>query len=331
MSMNHIAANFSVARPANHEGRVSTVRPTLVERAADNLDLMEDASRLPAFSMDNLQLLSFRRKLVRYGILLRRSSYGRANATMHLGAIGLGVANGAYMRLLQMLGKQGASLPVIGFMGLSAASNILGGTSKTIAGHQRDNQDLTGSPIAGQQVPLTSHCRRLAGCSAAVFAATALLAGLLRAFDHGYVSAELLLGVSIAVKSSEVLFNGLELGQWHCVKTFLGNQEDCWAQRQLNRTIIGLEDISLSIFYNAATIASYLATSAEGGKSNLVMRGLLLGCLANLGAKTYFLCGQVSTPTPQPATTAEFLTVPGLFIDDERTTMLNTGHAALQI
>lgn len=256
-------------------------------------------SPLPPVAAANLY--PFSRKLAVYGRELRNDAYGPANASILLGIAGLGITNGSYMVLLKNLGEEGSSLPVFGFMGLTALSMILSGASKTYTSHQRDNQDLVFDGDI-QDITGSQYCQYLVRCGMATAATNAALLVGTVGYARGNVSSESLLGLGIVAKSVEACLKGIELGYWGCIKTHLGDHLSLQYQRSLNRTIVGMETITQAVAYNAATAATYFAViGAKQGDSNLnaVMLSLLIGCGVILAGNLHFV--QLAKRLDRPA------------------------------
>jgi hypothetical protein len=251
---------------------------------------MATASPLAPGRRDD-DLRPFTRKMRVYAQECVDPSYGVANAAILAGMVGMGVANGGYMILLRLLGRQGSSLPVVGFMTLTAFSMILSGASKTFTSHQRDNQDIGLLGPYRDQVTGPQYCRFFFRCGLATTGTNlALLAGT-ALYARKQIDANALLAVSVVAKSVEACLKGVELGYWNCIKTHLGDADTQRVQRELNRTIVGIETITQAIAFNAATMATYVALADATDAAQALtgtMGALAVGCGILLASNAYF-------------------------------------------
>ena len=237
-------------------------------------------------------LMSFSRKMQVYGREALSKDYGAANAAILGGMAGLGIANGGYMVLLKTLGAKGSSLPVVGFMALTAFSMILSGASKTYTSHQRDNQDLFLAGHAEDDITAAQYCKYFVRCNFATASANAVLWAAAAGYAAKLLSANTVLAISVVSKSAEACLKGVELGYWNCIKTHLGDSDSQRYQRDLNRTIVGIESITQAVAFNAATIGSYVATVGSGEEAAMMskaMASLAVGSAVILLSASYFV------------------------------------------
>lgn len=254
------------------------------------LEMPQDSVARPLPAPPTLDMRSFSRKLTIYGKEFFSNEYGPANAAVLLGIAGLGMTNGGYMVLLKNLGEEGSSLPVFGFMGLTALSMILSGVSKTYTSHQRDNQDLVLIDHF-QDTTAADYCKYLVRCGYATAATNASLLVGTAAYTKGMVSSESLLALSIIAKSVEACLKGVELGYWNCIKTHLGDEQSLQYQRSLNRTIVGLESITQAVAFNVVTVGTYYAITLNhsyDATMNAIMLSLLVGCAIIASSNSHF-------------------------------------------